>query len=96
MRSLISLLVVFAFLLSVNVHGQNLKLSDAVCTVVTVDDTYKITGTTYGQFVEIKEAIKQVNALKVKKHVYGIDHYNALVSTVMSGLKLKGIKVTSI
>jgi len=96
MRTLISLLIVFVLSLSLNINGQDLKPSDLVTTTITVDDMYKITGTTYEQFVEIKAAVKQVNALKENKHKYGIDHYNALVSTVMSGLKLKGIKVTTI
>jgi hypothetical protein len=96
MRTLISLIVVVLLSLSLNINGQELKSSDLVTTTITVDDIYKITGTTYEQFVEIKAAVKQVNSLKKNKYKYGIDHYRALVSTVMSGLKLKGIKVTTI
>lgn len=100
MRTLtIFLVVLFALLLNIN-GEENLTDNRPLTTVVIISarygENYKLTGLTYGQYKEIKTAIKTVNDLKKNKHVYGINHYNALFSTVLSGLKAKGITVTEI
>jgi len=98
MKTLIVILAVL-FVVSLNVNAEepnNKPLTTVVIISARYGEDYKLTGLTYGQYKEIKTAIKTINDLKKNKHVYGIDHYNAMFSTVLSGLQEKGIKVTDI
>ena len=101
MRTIIVILAVL-FVVSLNINGEENKFNDnkPLTTVVIISarygEDYKLTGLTYGQYKEIKTAIKTVNDLKKNKHIYGIDHYNAMFSTVLSGLKESGINVQEI
>lgn len=99
MRTLtIILVVLFALTLNINGEEQKLDRNDPITTVVIISarhgEDYKVVGSTYGQYKAIKTAAKKVRSLKKNKHKYGIKYYNALFSTVMSGLEAQGIKVT--
>ncbi len=89
--------VVCTITIDVNGEENKPKPNDKYITFIIISarygEDYKITGHTYKQFTEIKAAIKKVNDLKENKHIYGIDHYNLMFSTVLSGLKVMGITV---
>lgn len=96
MRTLTIILAVL-FTISLNVNGKENKLNDPLTTVVIISarhgEDYTVTGHTYKQFAQIKAAIKTINSLKKNKYKYGIEYYNAMFSTVLTGLKEIGITV---